>query len=88
MIFIHVDELGRQIAACVLQSEVTGVINCCTGTPITLAEKRGAVHPGERNENPTPIRARIPTRPYDSPGVWGDAAKIRAILEKGRKSDE
>ncbi len=27
----------------------------------------------------------FPDRPYDSPGVWGDATKIRAILAADRR---
>jgi hypothetical protein len=26
----------------------------------------------------------FPDRPYDSPGVWGDATKIRAIMAAAR----
>ena len=37
--FIDVDELARQISAAVSQQEVTGIINCCTGNPISLAER-------------------------------------------------
>lgn len=77
--FIRVDELGRQIAA-VYDSGETGVINCSSGIPVSLAEKVEEFIA----ENALPIALQygaFPDRPYDSPGVWGDATRIRGILE-------
>ena len=37
--FIHVDELAKQIATASTQSEITGIINCCSGKPVSLADK-------------------------------------------------
>lgn len=37
--FIHVDELAAQIAAASLQTEINGIINVCTGRPISLSEQ-------------------------------------------------
>lgn len=77
--FINVDELARQIAAVVSQSEVDGIINCCTGQPITLAE-RVERYIKDNNLNITLDFGAFPDRPYDSPGVWGDATKIKQIM--------
>lgn len=79
--FITVEELARQIAACVLQDRVTGIINCCTGRPRTLAEQ---VEDFIRQHG---LRIRLeygafPDRPYDSPGVWGDSSKIATIMQR------
>ena len=82
--FISVDELATQIAAIVDQDAVTGIINACTGRPMTLA---GRVE-GYIAENGLDIAldyGAFPDRPYDSPGVWGDATKIRAILAADRR---
>jgi nucleoside-diphosphate-sugar epimerase len=76
--FIKVDELGRQIAAVAAQDEVRGIINCSTGVPISLADTVEAFI----SENQLPISldyGRFPDRPYDSPGVWGDATIIRRL---------
>lgn len=78
--FIHVEELGRQIAATVSQSEVTGVINVSTGTPISLGDQVEAFI----REHELGIELEygaFPDRPYDSPVVFGDATEIRRILE-------
>lgn len=82
--FISVDELATQIAAIVDQDAVTGIINACTGLPMTLAERVE----GYIAENGLDIAldyGAFPDRPYDSPGVWGDATKIRAILAADRR---
>ena len=82
--FISVDELATQIAAIVDQDAVTGIINACTGRPMTLAERVE----GYIAENGLDIAldyGAFPDRPYDSPGVWGDATKIRAILAADRR---
>ena len=77
--FIMVEELAEMIAACVMQTQVTGVINCCTGKPVSLAEKVE----GFLKEHHYQIKLKygaFPDRPYDSPAIWGDDTKIRAVL--------
>lgn len=78
--FIPVAELARQIAACVLQDTIDGVINCCSGRPVSLAER---VEEFIR-ENALNIKLEYgayPDRAYDSPAVWGNDAKIQTILK-------
>lgn len=77
--FIAVDELGRQIAAAVSQDEVDGVINCCTGQPRSLADQV-EWYIADRGLDIALEYGAFPDRPYDSPGVWGDATKIQAVL--------
>lgn len=77
--FITVDGLADQIAACVLQDKINGIINCCTGKPVTLAEQV------EDYINQRGFKIKLnygayPDRVYDSPGVWGDNTKIQTIL--------
>ena len=82
--FITVQELARQIAACVCQTAVTGVINCCSGKPVSLAERVE----GFIQENQLDIKlayGAYPDRPYDSPAVWGDNTKIKQILAAEEK---
>ena len=79
--FIHVDELARQIAAASVQSEVNGVINVCSGEPKSLAEQiEGYIK--EHNYDIKLNYGAFPDRPYDSPGIWGDATLIKQIMEK------
>ena len=80
--FIRVEELGRQLAALAEAVDVTGTLNCCTGEPMSLADKVEQFIA----ENGLPISLEygaFPDRPYDSPGVWGDATVIREVMARG-----
>lgn len=77
--FIDVGELARQISACVLQDEVLGTISCCSGTPRSLADQVEEFI-ASHGLNIALDYGAYPDRPYDSPGVWGDASKIHAAL--------
>lgn len=77
--FIHINDLAKQISACVRQDRVTGIINCCSGKPVSLADQ---VEWYIKNNN-LPIAldyGKFPDRPYDSPCVYGDDTKIKEIL--------
>ena len=82
--FISVEDLAEQIACAITQTEVTGIINCCSGQPISLAEKIE----GYIKENDLTIKldyGKYPDRPYDSPIIYGDATKIQMILANSNK---
>lgn len=77
--FIHVDELVKLLSCCILQDKVNGIINCCTGEPISLADKVESFIK-ENNLNIKLVYGAFPDRTYDSPGVWGDNRKIKEVL--------
>lgn len=79
--FMNVDELAGQIAAVVTQDNVNGVINCCTGKPMSLAE-RVEKFIEEHNLDIKLEYGAFPDRPYDSPCIYGDATKINKIMKK------
>lgn len=79
--FIDVNELAHQIVAASVQDEYDGIINCCSGTPITLRERVEAFI-AEHGYDIELDYGAFPDRPYDSPGVWGDATVIEKILER------
>ena len=77
--FINVDELVDQISKAVTQTDVTGIINCCSGNPMTLAERV------ENFIKDHKLKIRLnygvfPDRPYDSPIIFGDDKKIKQIM--------
>lgn len=77
--FIHIDELANQIALTVSQEEVKGIINVCSGQPVSLAEQVEWYIA----YNKLPIKLdynKYPDRPYDSPCIYGDVTKIKRIL--------
>ncbi|MDR1891727.1 MAG: NAD(P)-dependent oxidoreductase [Oscillospiraceae bacterium] len=79
--FIDVDDLARLIVLSSVQNKINGIINVCSGKPMTLAER---VEQFIR-ENEYHIRLEygaFPDRPYDSPGIWGDTEKLDEILKE------
>ena len=78
--FISVQDLADQIAAVVSQEDVDGIINACSGRPVTLAE-RVEQYIKDNDLDITLEYGAFPDRPYDSPGVWGDVSKITRILD-------
>lgn len=76
--FISVDGLAAQIAAILDQREVDGIINACSGEPKSLAERVEAYI--KENDLDIASSTAHSRTVYDSPGVWGDATKIRSIL--------
>jgi len=79
--FIRVEELGRQIAAVASQTALTGIINCSSGEPVSLADQVEAFI-AENDLGITLEYGAFPDRPYDSPAVWGDAKLIKALLSQ------
>ena len=81
--FIDVDRLAQMIVAASVQDQVGGIINVCTGQPQSLADRVEQF----LREKQYKIRldyGAYPDRPYDSPGVWGDPARINEILRSAR----
>lgn len=77
--FITVSELAQQISCVAVQDKINGIINCCTGKPISLAE----CVEGYIAKNGLKIKldyGAFPDRPYDSPCVYGENEKINSIL--------
>ncbi len=77
--FIHIDTLADMIASVATQKEVNGIINCCSGKPVSLGEQIES-YIKENNLNISLEYGAFPDRPYDSPAVWGNDDKIRKIL--------
>ena len=79
--FITLDNLADQIAAVVMQKKVVGIINCCTGMPVSLAEKVEQFIK-ENNLNIKLEYGAFPDRAYDSPCIYGNPSKILSVLNK------
>lgn len=85
--FIDVAELGRQIAVAATTSGVTGVLNTCSGRPQSLAS-RVEQFIAEHDLGLTLEYGAFPDRPYDSPGIWGDATDISAVMDVSMFAEE
>lgn len=81
--FIDVRDLAEQVANAALQSEVAGIVECCTGRPVSLRDQVERFI-AEHGLAIRPEYGAFPERPYDSPGVWGDPSRINAIIASAR----
>lgn len=79
--FITIDQLAEQISYSIMQTEVTGIINCCSGQPVSLKDKVEEFL-AKNNFKIKLNYGAFPERPYDSPGIWGSNKKINQILNK------
>lgn len=77
--FIDVRDLAMQIAASATQDRIRGIIECCSGMPKSLKDAVEAFIEAHRLSIRLEYGA-FPDRPYDSPGIWGDASKIEEIM--------
>ncbi len=77
--FIEVRELAKQIATASTQDKYTGIINVCSGDPISLAD-RVEQFIKERGLKIKLIYGAFPDRAYDSKIVYGDNATIQKIM--------
>ena len=78
--FIMVNDLAAQISEASLQDKYTGIINVCSGKPMSLGDR---VEQFIR-DNDLKIKLKygaFPDRPYDSPIVYGDNTIISKIME-------
>lgn len=79
--FTDYDEFCAMVAAVAGQSDINGIINCCSGQPKRLKDRVEDFI----KENDLDIELQygaFPDRPYDSKAVWGDNQKIQKILQK------
>lgn len=79
--FLDIKDLAFQIASVVEQDDVSGIINCCSGKAISLAEKVEEF----LKVNDYKIKLKygaFPDRIYDSPAIWGSNIKINEIIKK------
>ena len=78
--FLDYDEFAVQVSAAVMQSDVNGIINICSGKPVSLAD-RVEQFITENNYDIKLKYGAFPDRAYDSDAVWGNSEKIEKILK-------
>lgn len=79
--FLNYSEFSEQVAAVVEQSKVDGIINICSGRPVSLGEQIEDFI-AENNLAISLSYGEYPERPYDSPAVWGDSTIINTLLRE------
>lgn len=78
--FMDVQDFCASMVKVLSQDKVTGIINICSGHPVSLREKVESF----LAENHMRIQLKYgayPDRAYDSPAIWGDRAKLAEALQ-------
>lgn len=78
--FIDVKDLAKYIAEASIQNSINGIINVCSGTPVSLKDKVEEFIL-EKQLDIRPEYGVYPSRKYDSPAIWGNSDKINKILQ-------
>lgn len=79
--FIDIENLSEMIVSAATQSKITGIINVCSGVPISIKDKAEEFI----KEHNLKIKLKcgiFPSRKYDSPVIFGDNAKIMKIMKE------
>ena len=79
--FIDIKELAKQIVAVCSQDQYSGIINVCTGEPISLKEKVETFIK-EKGLDISLEYGAFPDRAYDSPIIYGDNSIVKAVLQE------
>lgn len=77
--FIEIEDFCNQIMCATLSDKINGIINVCSGKPMSLGERVEQFI----KDNNLGIELQygvFPDRPYDSPLLYGDDSKIKSIL--------
>ena len=84
--FISIENLALEIALASVQNEVKGIINVCSGKPISLKEMVESFI----KKNNLKIRLNygvFPSRPYDSKIIYGNPDKIKQIVKNAKNKE-
>ena len=78
--FLDYDDFAMQVACACTQNQINGIINICSGKPVSLAD-RVEQFIKENNYDIKLKYGAFPDRSYDSDAVWGSSEKIEKILK-------
>lgn len=81
--YLPVETAAEYIAKIALQMEVNGVINCCSGKPVSI---RSLVENYliESGKTITLNFGYYPYTDYEPMAFWGDSSKLKTIVERAR----
>jgi len=82
--FLHINELSNQICSAILQRSVDGIIEICSGKPISLGEQL-ETYIKTNKLNIKLDYGKFKERAAESPCTFGNNCKINKILEQKKK---
>jgi dTDP-6-deoxy-L-talose 4-dehydrogenase (NAD+) len=82
--YLHVSQVAEYIVQCAMQNKIEGIINCCSGAPITVKK----IAQNYIQEKKYTLRLNFGVYPYpdyEPMEFWGDNAKLNRVLENGKQ---
>lgn len=79
--FLPVEKVAKYIVDIAVQSEVTGVINCCSGIPVTV-KQLVQEYLKETNQSIKLNLGYYPYPDYEPMHFWGDNTKLKTITHE------
>ncbi|MHA1284396.1 MAG: NAD-dependent epimerase/dehydratase family protein [Promethearchaeota archaeon] len=79
--YLPVEKVAEYIVKISLQKEITGIINCCSGKPISIRELVEN-HMKKRNKFIKLNLGYYNYPPYEPMAFWGDNSKLKQILDE------
>ncbi len=80
--FLPVEKVAEHIVKIALQNKVTGIINCCSGEPLSIRELV-ETYLEEKNEHIKLNLGYYPYPDYEPMAFWGDNTKLKMVLNDG-----
>lgn len=85
--YLPVEKAAEYIAVISLQNKVTGIINCCSGKPVSL-KKFVEDHLRDNNINIKLNLGHYPYPDHEPMEFWGDDTKLQQILRNRNESTD
>jgi len=77
--YLPVEKVAEYIVSIALQKQVTGVINCCSGEPVTIKDLVND-YLALKKQHITLNLGYYPYPDYEPMRFWGDNTKLLAVL--------
>lgn len=78
--FLRVEEVAENIVAIAAQKEVAGIVNCCSGKPVTVKEFV-LEYVAAQHKSIQLNLGYYPYADYEAMRFWGDDEKLKSILK-------
>lgn len=78
--YLPVEKVAEYIVAIALQDKIRGIINCCSGKPVTI-RKLVENYLSEKNKSIELNLGFYPYTTYEPMAFWGDNKKLKQILK-------
>ena len=79
--YLPVEKVADYIVQISLQNKITGVINCCSGEPVSI-EELVKNHLKKRKKSIKLNLGYYDYPDYESMAFWGDTKKLNTIIRK------